>query len=94
MKKCSIFRIFMPETNQDARIGVQTSTSNDKMASSRGSLQVGMNGIQAGTRGTNSGICIGFAVNWGSAKGFLLNIFANVFIILTMMLTAFGRRCW
>jgi hypothetical protein len=51
----------MPETNQDTRIGVQTSTSNVKMASSRGSLQVGIKGMQA--RRKNSGISIEFAVN-------------------------------
>ena len=30
IRKNSTFRIFMPETNQDTRIGVQTSTSNVK----------------------------------------------------------------
>ena len=54
IRKSSTFRIFMPETNQDTRIGVQTSTSNVKMASLRGSLQEGIKGMQA--RRTSSGI--------------------------------------
>ena len=89
--RSALLRHSRATTDQDTMRGVIKRSRKVSMVSSRGSLQVGKNGIHRNRNA--SGLPRTLALKHGLWKGFLLRHLAISFIILMAMQSILGRSC-